>query len=124
MKRQLINQVINNILIVGEYYIDGVPMVSCRCHCTKPFETQRKYFLGNNPPRKSCGCSQEITDLSSLEFDDIKVISFNGRSKNGNAMWNCECKCGRQVICNAGKLVSGLKINCGQCKPTRTFNGR
>ena len=52
-------------------------------------------------------------NIQGKRFGKLKVESYFGSDKSGNALWNCKCDCGRSVICQGSQLRSGHKRSCG-----------
>lgn len=52
-------------------------------------------------------------DLTNQRFGRLTVISFAGMGKNGNALWNCRCDCGKEVIADGYLLRKGSTKSCG-----------
>lgn len=52
-------------------------------------------------------------DLIGQSFNKLKVISFNGRNKRKNLIWNCICECGNTTTAITSELKSGEKKSCG-----------
>lgn len=54
-------------------------------------------------------------DISGQTFGMLKVLSKaeRGARKNGRAMWNCLCKCGKSTLVGADSLKSGKTASCG-----------
>lgn len=96
----------------------------CQCDCG-----QQKIINGSSLIRgltTSCGCKLNETRKV---FNDSKVIDETGHvyglltvisrntdpslTKDGRAMWNCQCECGNTCVV-AGKLLRDKKVNsCG-----------
>lgn len=55
-------------------------------------------------------------DLTGQQFGWLKVIARAGSSPSRQALWNCECRCGRERIVRADKLTECKIRNCGECK--------
>lgn len=51
-------------------------------------------------------------DLTGMKFGYWTALEYVG-SKNGQAMWSCQCKCGTTKIIRAGSLKSGNSKSCG-----------
>ncbi len=52
-------------------------------------------------------------DLTGEKFDRLKVISYVGTNKNGQALWQCECKCGKKIVTKGKYLRNGDTKSCG-----------
>ena len=83
----------------------------CKCECGN-----EKTVASNNLIRgstKSCGCINNIKDLSGQTFGKLTVVSFDGRNKNRNAKWLCKCECGNEKTVTGNQLTSGKTKSCG-----------
>jgi len=56
------------------------------------------------------------------QFNNWTVLSFSGKTKVGNWLWLCECKCGNQGIVSGSNLRLGKSTQCKKC--SSTVNGR
>ncbi|MFD1485408.1 alcohol dehydrogenase [Lacticaseibacillus baoqingensis] len=52
-------------------------------------------------------------DLTGQRFGRLTVIAPSGYAKNGNALWECRCDCGRTVVKDAYRLRHGSVRSCG-----------
>lgn len=52
-------------------------------------------------------------DLSGQRFARLVVIGYAGTATNGNAMWRCQCDCGRTCIVDGYRLRRGGVRSCG-----------
>lgn len=52
-------------------------------------------------------------DLTGKTFSRLTVVSYAGRAKNGNALWNCECSCGGTAVVDGYRLRNGATKSCG-----------
>lgn len=55
----------------------------------------------------------KIIDLSGKEFNRLKVIEYVGKDKRNEAIWKCECKCGKIINVRSSFLKSGHTKSCG-----------
>lgn len=46
-------------------------------------------------------------------FGRLTVISFNGKTKRGEILWNCRCDCGTEVVVYGKHLRYGSTKSCG-----------
>lgn len=51
--------------------------------------------------------------LEGKRFEKLLVVHEDGKSKQGDVMWMCECDCGNYVSVRAASLVSGNTRSCG-----------
>ncbi len=54
-----------------------------------------------------------LKDLTGQVFDRITVVSRAGRTKLGQATWNCICSCGNARVVPGQSLRSGATTSCG-----------
>ncbi len=52
-------------------------------------------------------------DLTGKQFNNLRIVEYAGTSKDGQAMWLCECKCGERKIVAGHSLRSGKIKSCG-----------
>lgn len=52
-------------------------------------------------------------DLTNQRFGRLTVLGFAGRGKNGNALWNCRCDCGGEIVADGYLLRKGSTRSCG-----------
>ena len=48
-------------------------------------------------------------------YGKLTVVA-SSPSKNGRAMWLCQCECGEETIKSGHDLRSGKIVGCGKCK--------
>lgn len=93
-----------------------------RCKCSCPLGTERVVsgYLLRNGKSQSCGClSRELTserkkiDLTGQPYGHLVALYENGRSKSGDVLWHCKCKCGNETDVPCGNLRSGHTTSCG-----------
>ena len=95
----------------------GKVLWHCICECGNEVDVVSQALT--NGTTQSCGCLQRelasqrhIKNILGQEFGKLKVIEYRG-IKNTNAMWLCECKCGRQHEVAGSCLTSGNTRSCG-----------
>ncbi|WP_047999441.1 AP2/ERF family transcription factor [Lactiplantibacillus herbarum] len=54
-----------------------------------------------------------MIDLTGQTFNRLTVIERGGTSKNGNALWRCQCSCGNQTVVDSYALRHGKIRSCG-----------
>lgn len=98
----------------GGHHGDTTWLCECNCGNTKiaPSTSLRNGSIGG------CGltqCKPGFIDLSGKEFGILRVLGFNGRNKNGQSLWNCECLCGKNKIIAYQGLIRdvGGATSCG-----------
>lgn len=52
-------------------------------------------------------------DKTGMQFGKLTVIKLFGRIKGGNAVWACQCECGKGVQCRSDLLKRQSRIGCG-----------
>ncbi|WP_252904101.1 hypothetical protein [Secundilactobacillus silagei] len=52
-------------------------------------------------------------NLINQRFGRLIVIGFAGKAKNGNALWQCRCDCGQEVVVDGYLLRKGNTRSCG-----------
>ena len=61
-------------------------------------------------------------DLTGKKFNRLLCVEDVGRDKHSNAMWQCECECGGNIIVVARDLISGHTQSCGCLQRERARN--
>lgn len=91
----------------------------CRCSCGNELDVEGASL--RNGRTKSCGCKtiqliqdKTIKNLTNQTFEYLTVKSFAG-VKNHEARWNCQCRCGKEIVVPGVSLLSGNTQSCG-CK--------
>lgn len=59
-------------------------------------------------------------DLVGDVYGKLTVKNFDHKDKHNNAMWNCQCECGKEKVIRASSLRSGRTRSCGCWKPNVT----
>lgn len=54
-----------------------------------------------------------VNDMTGQRFGRLQVVSRNGSTKSGKAMWLCGCECGEQTTVAGDNLRSGHTTSCG-----------
>lgn len=52
-------------------------------------------------------------DLTGQRFGMLEAVQYVASDKNGNALWQCRCDCGRKSIVSSKDLNSGNTKSCG-----------
>ena len=95
----------------------------CRCDCGT-LRTVRGSTLRSGRT-KSCGCDHSNRtgrapkNLIGKTFQLLTVISRVG--KTSPARWNCQCRCGNEVVIRDPRLLKGVVSSCGCLAPKRMF---
>lgn len=56
-----------------------------------------------------------MKDLTGLRFGNWTVLSFSGKDKFGNGLWECRCDCGTEKVVKFGNLVRRPDPCCRSC---------
>lgn len=89
----------------------------CQCDCGQQCVVSGANLRNENT--KSCGCFQRekarecIIDLTGQRFGRLIVIEQAGRDVGGQALWNCQCDCGKQCVVRGMCLRNGNTQSCG-----------
>jgi hypothetical protein len=99
----------------------------CKCSCGNETIATRGQLLRG--AKKSCGClrkksSANTLDLTGKTFGKLTVIERAGITKNGTALWLCQCECGNTVKANATLLKRGEIVTCGCSRELGIKNAR
>jgi hypothetical protein len=57
--------------------------------------------------------SNHVKDIAGQRFDRLLVLGYLGISKNGSAIWRCQCDCGNIVDVVGHSIRSGHAKSCG-----------
>lgn len=57
--------------------------------------------------------SKRKKGLIGKRFGRLTVIRDTGKNKQGQLLWKCECKCGREISVKTQDLQRGRKKHCG-----------
>lgn len=52
-------------------------------------------------------------DMLGQRFTRLLVVSRAGSDRNGNALWNCDCDCGKKTVSHGFSLRNGAAKSCG-----------
>lgn len=84
------------------------------------------YLLNNEIKECSCGCKKnelitknKIINLKNKTFGFLKVLNNTQDIIDHNAVWECECICGKRIKVLSRDLLHKRKISCG-CKNLNT----
>ena len=90
----------------------------CKCDCGNIIEVEATSLKSG--ATQSCGClhnelnSKLFTEnLLGQRFGKLVVISRNGSTTKGNAIWHCKCDCGNECDVTAKHLKWGDTKSCG-----------
>ena len=88
----------------------------CLCDCGNITYASSNHLKSGHT--KSCGClrnegGKEVRDLTGQRFGRLVAIKENGRTKQGQAMWLCQCDCGNTKTIASASLTGGLTVSCG-----------
>lgn len=84
----------------------------CRCDCGN-HKIISSSNLSSNGGTKSCGgcIPRNRIDLSGKRLDRLLVISLHS-IKRHRSFWNCQCDCGKTVICSSMSLRKTRSCGC------------
>lgn len=54
-----------------------------------------------------------VVDITNRRFGRLLALSRAGRTKNGRAIWQFQCDCGKQIILKANAVMTGNTRSCG-----------
>lgn len=57
--------------------------------------------------------SRHKQGLLGKKFGRLTVIKDSGNDKQGQLLWKCVCKCGREIKVKTQDLQRGMKKHCG-----------
>jgi len=85
----------------------------CRCDCGTERVVYGHSLRGGGS--NSCGCARSVlVDLTGKRFGRWAVIALHPeRSRGGQAMWACRCRCGTWRVVPGYNLRSGASRSCG-----------
>jgi len=66
------------------------------------------------------GCKGSFADISSQRFGRLTAVAFVQRTRQGDALWLCQCDCGNTCKTRAGALRGGHTFSCGCLQQERT----
>lgn len=55
----------------------------------------------------------KLKDLTGQRFGRLTVLSLNGKTEKGNAIWKCLCDCGKEIDVVSYYLIRGSTQSCG-----------
>lgn len=88
----------------------------CKCDCGNICTVSGSLLRsGSKTQCTECSNRSLVFDETGHKYGDLTVISYEGQSKNRNALWNCQCSCGNYIVVSGKELRDGKKFNCG-CK--------
>ncbi|WP_139074748.1 hypothetical protein [Paenibacillus elgii] len=87
------------------------------CECTCENKTPKIVHASNlrSGNVKSCGCLNNIEDLTGRIYGNLQILSYAGRNKHNKPLWNCLCSCDKntKMIVDSESLKSGKTKGCG-----------
>ena len=99
-----------------EKRVSGYTVWRCLCECGGEVELDTRCLQRGSVT--DCGCSSAVRpgmlDMSGMRFGMLVALEpTEERSKDGSAMWLCQCDCGNVCTANSSQLRSGQKKSCG-----------
>lgn len=97
----------------AEQSIGGGHAWRCRCTCGNWITATTSQLRGGH--RKTCGAAHKALghDLTGRRFGRLVAQQAVGSSKQGGAIWRCQCDCGNETQVDYHSLISGHKQSCG-----------
>ena len=94
----------------------GYVVWKCRCDCGGVIYLDTRSLKRGTV--RDCGCLAKVRpgqkDLSGRRFGKLTAIKPTGeRSARGSTLWQCRCDCGKEILAEAGQLISGNRKSCG-----------
>lgn len=102
-----------------------ISMWHCRCKCGTERDVNTTSL--RNGRSKSCGCYNKevvsqlaVDDITGKKFGYLTVLERHGSVRRNNnrsleALWKCQCDCGKIIYSHGEALKNGDKVSCG-CK--------
>ncbi len=93
----------------------------CKCVCDKLTKVRGPQL--RNGMVQSCGCRRKdhlYDNLVGKKFNRWTVLRRDGKTKEGAALWECKCECGKIKKVRTHSLIAGVSKSCGCLK----FHGR
>lgn len=66
----------------------------------------------------------KVIDRVGEKFNKWTVLEFHSRTKNGEAVWLCQCDCGTKQPVVAGNLTSNGSRQCLQCSFIKNYKDK
>lgn len=103
------------VVRLGEFRNHAYQWV-CKCDCGNVAEASASHLKSGHT--KSCGClrregGKEVRDLTGQRFGKLVALKEDGRTKQGQAKWLCQCDCGNITSVASSSLTGGLTKSCG-----------
>ena len=102
-----------------------IPVGFCQCGCGQrtPIARKTRVELGQikgQPVRFIRGHNHKRGRVSESlaagqQHGELTVLHDAGITNSHHHMWLCRCKCGNEVLVEAGDLKTGARENCGEC---------
>lgn len=99
----------------------GEKIWKCKCQCGKEVQVLSSNLRSGKT--QSCGCFRRevlsgekenlIKDLTGQVFGFLTVIEKTSERLNGQVVWKCKCKCGKEHKVGSYNLTSGSTWSCG-----------
>lgn len=120
--KDLTNKRFNKLIVINQVNQrkHGCIQWRCICDCGKEtIVTSNALLMGDT---KSCGClksTKKTIDLKGKKFNRLLVLESadtRTRKHRVEALWKCQCDCGKEIIIPRGNLISGNTKSCGCLK--------
>ena len=82
----------------------------CQCECGNEKVIVGQSLKSGNT--MSCGCTNEVEDLTGQKFGRLTVIE-RAENKGKKVAWLCQCECGNEKVIRGCSLKNGDTISCG-----------
>ena len=100
---------------------DGRVRWNCQCKSCNDYCVKEASNINRD---QSCGCARKKNigkslrkDLTNQKFGKLTAIKYSGKSNvSGNAIWDCECECGKICQVDSNNLTSLHTYSCGCIK--------
>ena len=99
----------------GNVYRKRGELVNARCEA-KALLTGKSYYVQKTIVLlEVIKIGRPVKDLTGMNFNELTVLQFWG-IKDKVAYWECVCSCGKEIIVQGSRLISGKTKSCGHLK--------
>lgn len=112
-KINLVGERFNKLLVLEESKQRKSNRVTwlCQCDCGNTTLVTTKNL--REGITQSCGCLKK-KNLIGQKFGKLTVIDYTNESRNGSAVWKCQCECGNITYATTEGLRVGDNTTCGK----------